>query len=125
MPVTYRIDNGIANMTFDGDCPPDDVIQTFGRVLDDPACPRRFSLLVDVSASSSLPVRATEDIVRVAEALGPHKDRVVRCAVLAAGDLHFGLSRMGAVYSEAGGVMTNVFRERDAALAWLRADSPS
>jgi hypothetical protein len=121
MPVTYRIDQNIVQLTFEGENEPDAVIATFDRALLDPTSPPRFALLVDVRKSTSLASRATEDIIRVASHLGPHKDRVSRCAVLATEDVHFGLGRMGAVYSEAGGVMTNVFRDRDEALAWLRS----
>ena len=125
MPVTYRVDDDVLEMTFNGDCPPDEVIQTFHEALDDPACPPKFALFVDVRKSTSLATRPTPDIIRVAEYLGPHKSRVARCAVLATEDVHFGLSRLGAVYSEAKGVVTNVFRDRDEAIAWLRATPPA
>lgn len=70
-----------------------------------------------------LATRPTDEIIRVAEYVGPYKDRVLRCAVLASSDVHFGLGRMGAVYSEAKGVVTSVFRDHDEALAWLRNDT--
>jgi hypothetical protein len=40
-------------------------------------------------------------------------------AVVAASDVHFGLSRLGSVYSEGVGVEAQVFREVESALAWL------
>ena len=123
MPVTYRIDDDVVQMTLDGDIPPDDVLRTFDHVLVDPTCPPRFVLLFDVRKSTSLARRPTEDIIRVASYLGPHKERVARCAVVATEDVHFGLSRIGAAFCEAGGVVTNVFRDRDEAMAWLRSDS--
>ena len=125
MPVTYRVNGDILEMTFDGDCPPDDVIQTFHNALDDPACPPRFAIFLDVRKSSSLATRPAPEIIRVAEYIGPHKDRVERCAVLATEDIHFGLSRMGVVYTEAAGVMSRVFRDHDEALAWLHESPPS
>ena len=124
MPVTYRIDGGLADMVLEGDCPPDEVIQTFHRILDDPACPARFVLLLDVSSSTTLATRATDEIVRVASHVGPYKDRLTRCAVVATEDVQFGLSRLGAVYSESAGVMTSAFRTRGEALEWLRRDIP-
>jgi hypothetical protein len=42
-----------------------------------------------------------------------------RCAVVAQSDVHFGMSRMGTAYSENVGVVARVFREPEAALAWL------
>ncbi|HEX5131445.1 MAG TPA: hypothetical protein VFX92_03040 [Candidatus Krumholzibacteria bacterium] len=124
MPVSYRFDGSILEMTFDGDCPPDHVTQQFLNALADPACPERVVLLADVSKSTSLATRPAEDIQRVAAFLGPHAERISRrCAVLAAEDIQFGLSRLGAVYSETAGVATRVFRNRDEALAWLLKDT--
>lgn len=125
MPVTYRVNGDVLEMTFDGDCPPDEVIQTFNHALDDPTCPPKFLLLADVRKSTSLATRPTPEIIRVAEYLGPHKNRVTRCAVLATEGIRFGLSRLGAVYSEAAGVVTRVFSDGDEALAWLRSAPPA
>jgi hypothetical protein len=120
MPVTCRIHQGVLEMALQGDCPPDEVIQTFVTAIEDSAVPPQFTLFLDVRESTSLATRATADIIRVAQYLGVHRDRVRRCAVLATENVHFGLSRLGAVYSETAGVMTSVFRDRDEALAWLR-----
>jgi hypothetical protein len=119
MPVTYRVNKDFVEMSLHGECPPDEVIQTFHEALDDPATPPQFVLFLDVRESTSLARRATSEIIRVAEHLGNYKDRVGRCAVLATENIHFGLSRLGAVYSETAGVMTSVFRDRDEAIAWL------
>ena len=119
MPVTYHVNDDVIEMALNGECPPDEVIQAFHEALADPATPSTFVLFVDVRKSTSLASRDTADIIRVAEYLGPHKDRVKRCAVLATEQVHFGLSRLGAVYSETAGVMTSVFRDREEALAWL------
>lgn len=121
MPVTYRIREDVAEMALEGDCPPDEVIQTFHKILGDPATPQKFFLFLDVRHSTSLATRATDEIIRVAEYLGNYKERVLRCAVLATENVHFGLSRLGAVYSETAGVMTSVFRDREEALTWLHA----
>ena len=121
MPVTYRVNDDVVEMALNGECPPDEVIQTFHEALSDPATPSMFVLFLDVRKSTSLASRDTAEIIRVAEYLGPHKDRVKRCAVLATEQVHFGLSRLGAVYSETAGVMTSVFRDREEALEWLHA----
>lgn len=123
MPVTYRINNDIVELSLVGECPPDEVIQTFHEALDDPVAPSQFGLFLDVRKSTSLATRSTAEIIRVAEHLGPHRDRVKRCAVLATEQVHFGLSRLGAVYSETAGVMTSVFRDREEAMAWLRGET--
>ena len=65
--------------------------------------------------------RPAEDIRRVAEFVGPYKDRVGgRCAVVAESDVHFGLSRLGAVYGEGVGVDAQVFRNVEDAVHWLK-----
>lgn len=122
MTVSYRVNNGVVEMVLEGENSPDAVIQCFNEAIDDPATPQTFGLFLDVRKSTSLATRPTADIIRVAEHLGPHKDRVQRCAVLATEQVHFGLSRLGAVYSETAGVMTSVFRDRDEALKWLRGE---
>jgi len=124
MPVTYRIEGDIAEMSFEGAFPLEDVFAAFHRMLEDPACPEQIRILLDVRKSATLATRPTDEIIRVAEYVGPYKDRVLRCAVVAAADVHYGLGRMGAVYSEAKGVMTRVFRDRAEASAWLKGESP-
>ena len=123
MPVTYRVADGVIEMTLEGESTPDAVIECFDRALQDAATPAKFALFLDVRRSTSLATRPTTEIIRVAEHLGPNKDRVTRCAVLATENIHFGLSRLGAVYSETAGVMTSVFRDREEALAWLRGET--
>jgi hypothetical protein len=124
MSVACHFNGDILEMKLAGECPPDQIIDAFRRALDDPARPSKFGIFMDVRESTSLATRPAPEIIHVAEQLGPHKHLVARCAVLATEDIHFGLSRMGAVYSEAAGVMSRVFRDRDEALAWLR-ESPA
>jgi hypothetical protein len=121
MAVTYSVQNDLVEMALNGESTPDDVIQTFNKATEDPATPEQFVLLLDVRKSSTLASRPTADIIRVAEYLGPFQDRVQRCAVLATENVHFGLSRLGAVYSETAGVMTSVFRDREEAIQWLHS----
>jgi hypothetical protein len=120
--VTFSIEGDLLTMTLEGKYPPEDVVEQFLVAIRDPRCPDAVALLVDVSASTSLATRPTEQIRLVAERLGEFKDRIGRrCAVLATSDVNFGLSRLGAVYSEGVGVHVQVFRDRAEALAWLRA----
>lgn len=119
MSATYRLNDDVVEMTLNGTTGIDEVIQTFHKALDDSNTPEEFVLLVDVRESSSLATRSTSEIIKVAEYLGPFQDRVKRCAVLATENIHFGLSRLGAVYSETAGVMTSVFRDKEEAIDWL------
>ncbi len=119
MSATYRLNDDVIELTLNGSTGIDEVIQTFHKALDDSDTPEEFVLLLDVRKSSSLATRPTSEIIKVAEYLGPFQDRVKRCAVLATENIHFGLSRLGAVYSETAGVMTSVFRDKDEAIDWL------
>jgi hypothetical protein len=121
MSVTYLINDDVVEMILNGTSTPDEVIKIFHQALEDTATPEEFVLLLDVRNSTSLATRPTADIIRVAEYLGPFQDRVKRCAVLASENIHFGLSRLGAVYSETAGVMTSVFRDKTEAVDWLHA----
>jgi len=121
MSATYRLNDDVVEMTLNGTTGIEEVIQTFHKALDDSNTPEEFVLLVDVRESSSLATRPTSEIIKVAEYLGPFQDRVKRCAVLATENIHFGLSRLGAVYSETAGVMTSVFRDKEEAIDWLHS----
>ena len=120
MPVTYSIDGDLVRLNLEGQYQPSDVIKQFEAALADPRCPEEFSFLIDASKSESLDKRSPADIRGVAEYLGPYRRRVRgRCAVVAVSDLHFGLSRMGSVYSEGVGVESQVFRTVPEAMEWL------
>jgi hypothetical protein len=120
MPVRCSIKQDLLRVELIDECPPDDVIREFVTTIDDPSCPPTVKLLVDVTRSVSLATRSTEEIRRVAEALAPYTERVGgRCAVVAQSDVHFGLSRLGSVYSESVGVKVEVFRDVGEAMEWL------
>ncbi len=123
MAVTYRIDNDLLILDCEGEYPREDVERVFVRAMKDAATPQRVHLLLDVTGSRSLSGRSSNEIRRTAMALGPCAERLGgRAAVLATSDVHYGLCRMGAVYSEAKGVRVQVFKERTEALAWLREE---
>jgi len=120
MSVTYSIQDGILTMELAGTYLSADVIRQFLKALNDPKCPPRVALLVDVTRSESLAKRPTDEIRMVAEFLGSYAERIAgRCAVVAAPDVHYGLSQMGSVFSEAVGVTTRVFRTTSEAIDWL------
>jgi hypothetical protein len=121
MSVNYKLNEDVIEMILSGTTTPDEVIKAFHQALENESTPEEFFILLDVRNSTSLATRPTAEIIRVAEYLGPFQDRVKRCAVLATENVHFGLSRLGAVYSETAGVMTSVFRDKDEALAWLHS----
>jgi hypothetical protein len=119
MAVTYSFEDALVKFDCVGVYPSAEVLVKFLAALEDPSCPPRFGLLFDVSRSESLRSRPVDEIRTVAEFLGPHAERVARCAVVAGADAQFGLGQLGAVYSEDVGVETRVFRTEDAAREWL------
>jgi len=122
MAVHYSIREGVLTLELAGTYESREVVRQFLEALSDPACPMPVVLLIDVSRSESLATRPAEEIHMVAEFLGPYTDRIGgRCAVVTPSDVHFGLSQMGAVRSEAMGVSARVFRTAGEALAWLSA----
>jgi len=122
MAVSYTIKDRVLRLNLEGTYTPGDVMSQFVAAINDPVCPNPVSLLLDVRRSETLASRPAEDIRRVAEFVGPYKERVGgRCAVIAESDVHFGLSRLGAVYGEGVGVQAEIFRTEEDAMAWLKA----
>ena len=120
MSVTYSLIGPLLRLNLEGEYEPGDIIAQFLAGLADPRCPEKVALLLDVTQSESLETRAPQDIRRVAEYLGPYRERIGgRCAVVATRDLHFGLSSMGTAYIEGIGVEAAVFRDPKSALEWL------
>ncbi|MCI0451139.1 MAG: hypothetical protein L0Z51_01970 [Candidatus Latescibacteria bacterium] len=120
MPVQYSFHGNILKLELIGQYQPDDVITTFVAAMNDPKCPQPAPILLDVRQSETLATAAVADIRRVAEYVGPYAARVGgRVAVVAASDVHFGLSRLGSVYTEGVGVEAQVFRDVEGAIAWL------
>ncbi len=121
MPVTYAIDGKLVRLSLVGDHQPAEVTERFLEALADPECPPVADMLIDISDSQALAVRAAWEIRYVAQFVGPHADRVGgRVAVLVASDLDYSLTRMGAIYSAVVGVESKIFYDEGDALEWLR-----
>ena len=120
MPVSYTLEGALLRLDLEGQYEPQDVIEQFLAGLGAPGCPERVALLVDTTRSTSLEKRAPHEIGRVAQFLGEYVNRIGgRCAVVASSDVHFGMSRMGSVFSADVGVEAKVFRDPETALEWL------
>ena len=121
MPVRWTLDGDEILIEVSGTAyEPPDVVQAFHAALDDPACPPEVSVILDVTHSERLAARPVDEIRMVAKYLGPFAKRVRgRCAVVANSDVHFGLSQMGASYSQSVGIDARVFRSLAEARAWL------
>lgn len=125
MPVVHAWEGTLLRMSFVGTYEPDDIIRQLEEALAGAPPSEKIALLVDTTRSEVLGTRSPSQIRHVAQALAPYAERIGgRCAIVATEDIHFGMSRMGSVYSESVGVETEVFRTEEDALAWLgvRAD---
>jgi hypothetical protein len=74
-------------------------------------------VLVDARASTAS--RPTSEVRELATSLAPFAPRIERVAVVVSSDVHYGLARMGAMLAGELGASSDVFRDMDAALAYL------
>ena len=126
MPVTYGIQGSVLRIECVGEYEPEDITTAFRTAMEDPNCPKRVALLLDVTRSLSLKGRSPDQIRYVAEFLQPYVERIGgRCAVVVGATLEYGFSRMGSAYSEGIGVASAIFRDADSALEWLGAANPT
>jgi len=122
MPVLHAWEGPLLRMSLVGTYEPEDIIRQFEAALAEAPPSDKIALLVDTTRSEVLGTRSPSQIRLVAHALAPYSERIGgRCAIVATEDIHFGLSRMGSVYSESVGVETEVFRTEEEALIWLGA----
>ena len=122
MPVLHAWEGPLLRMSLVGTYEPEDIIRQFEAALTEAPPSEKIALLVDTTRSEVLGTRSPGQIRFVAQALASYSERIGgRCAIVATEDIHFGLSRMGSVYSESVGVETEVFRTEEEALVWLGA----
>jgi len=121
MGLSYSYDGDTLRIVGEGDYTAQDLKDLLLAVIADPRTRPGMSTLMDIRQSEAK--RTTDELVAMADFLGSKRDRAVplRCAVVATGDLHFGLSRMVSVYLERYGVDLRVFREIEAAEYWIRS----
>jgi hypothetical protein len=125
MPVSYVFDARIAVVRMQGHYSVDELEDTILAALADPGRPAGVVLMFDLRESRALRDRPTEDVRGMARFLSRNRAKFnSRFAMVASSDLAFGLMRLGAVTAEAGGVVTEVFREYAPARAWLLGEGP-
>jgi hypothetical protein len=125
MPVSYDFDDRIVAIRQKGEYSVEELQSTILAGLADPACPADPVMLFDMRESRALRDRPTEDVRGMARFLARHREAYgSRLVMVAPSDLAFGLMRLGSVTAEAGGVVTEVFREYEPARAWVLGDGP-
>jgi hypothetical protein len=98
---------------------PEEVIEHFRSLEQDPDCPSRLDVLLDLSELTSIPNK--ENLRDVTHEIGRIRGKVQfgACAIVAGRDVLFGMLRMFEVFAEEQFCETRVFRSKDEAEPWL------
>jgi hypothetical protein len=127
MPVTYTIDSraGLIRTRCFGNVTLPEVLDHFRELREDPTCPDRLDVLLDLTEESSLP--DTRQLRTVADELARvrGKIRLEHCAVIAQKDVLFGMLRMFEVMTQDYFRDMRVFRTAVDAEIWLAGQRSS
>jgi hypothetical protein len=127
MPVTYQIDKakGIIRTRCAGNVSLKEVLDHFRQLEQDPDCPDRLDVLLDVCDQLTVPKK--DELHEVTAAVYGVRGRVQfgMLAIVACTDVMFGMLRMWEVFAERYFGKTCVFRSVSEAEAWLIAERPS
>ena len=121
MPVTYAIDvpRAIIRTRCTGQTLLAEVLNHFSELAQDPACPERLSVLLDLSQMSGLPQSSQLHLVADAIRAVNHRVQFDACAIIAPQDAVFGMLRMFSVFDEHYFNSISVFRTAKEAESWL------
>jgi hypothetical protein len=127
MPVLYEIDraNGLIRTRCVGNVQFPEIVAHFETLVNDPDCPERLDVLLDLTQQTTLP--DSEKLRGVTHEIAKIRDRVRfdACAIVAPTDALFGLLRMFEVFAQEQFRATRVFRTEDEAEQWLMAERTS
>jgi hypothetical protein len=123
LPVTYKIDTEkkLIRTKCAGNVTLQEVMDHFRSLSQDPDCPRRLDVVLDLSEAESLP--DTRQIFFVISELKEIRDRVRfdACAILACRDALYGMMRVFEALAEECFRTTRTFRVAAEAEAWVAA----
>lgn len=121
MPVLYEIDNEIGRIHTRcvGNVTLEEVVGHFHTLIEDPACPERLDVLLDLATVTSLP--EPHQLRVVSNTIGQVRDRVrfEACAIVTKRTVLYGLMRMFEVFAESRFATTRVFKGEVEAVEWL------
>ena len=126
MPVTFQIDGnaGIVRTRCTGLVTFAEVIDHFRELAEDPACPERLDVLLDVTGIASLPDPSQLRSVSVEIDRLRHRVRFGNCAIVAGSDVVFGMMRMFEVFAAEHFHSIRVLRDLGESEAWLASHHP-
>lgn len=120
MPITYRIDRerGLIFTVCAGEVTLPQVRTHFDALQSDPDCPRRPSVLLDLTRITSLP--EIPQVRAAAERVGQLEEIVFEaCAILADRDPVVAMARQFEVLARGHFAALRIFRQRKEAEEWL------
>jgi len=127
MPVSYSIDlrDGVIRTRCVGNVTFDEVVDHFRALEQDPNCPDRLDVLLDLTETTSIP--SSDQLQAVSRVIGGIQDtvRFDGCAIVASTDVLFGMARVFEVLARNCFRGTCVFRAVDEAEAWLLSQRSS
>jgi hypothetical protein len=118
VPIRHEIRGALLWIIVDGDYDEAELRAAWACAFADPAFREGMPALIDSRKSLANPSRPL--LKERAAFLASQRARIgPRCAFLVSDALHFGLARMVGVFTEPGGLETQVFEEAARAEAWL------
>jgi hypothetical protein len=122
MAISYRYDpdSRTVYIELSGELPEAALVDAARKMSSDPAIPPEHRELVDLRGlvATDVTPAALRQVARIFAATDTRPERS-RVAIVAPGDLFFGLSRMYEAYRDASGLPLRVFRTLEEARAWL------
>jgi len=121
MPVTYRIDPELRRIVTHctGNATLAEVLAHFDELESDGNCPVGADVLLDLTAMTSAPNVGQMRSAAARAADAARKVRFGSIAIVVGSEILFGMARVFEAFTEAHFARTSVFRNREAAEAWL------
>lgn len=118
MPLTYQFRDGIVEVVSEGQHDFEHLLEVSQRALQELSITPPVPVLVDARRTERDPGAA--ELSAIAEHLGALRPFFgPTIAIVVSSDLHFGLGRMFEVLARTHGIEARVYRDMDAARAWI------
>lgn len=121
MPVHTQLREGILRIVVDGDYTPAELRRVGGGALDETT--GRVAIILDLSGAAGMRIRSPEERARTTGFLSEHQDRISHLALVAPGDVAYGLMRIVSVVHAGSGIRIEAFRSGLEARAWIEGEA--
>jgi hypothetical protein len=120
MPLTFRRDDDLLEVTASGSYSGEDVVRDYRAAFAGLPLGRRYGFVVDTRESTSY--LTMHDFERMMDVYQDFSSVLGRIAVVVGDDAHFGGARQSGALLENRGFESRPFRDIDKARAWVRAE---